>query len=91
MNHRDDNSRSDEPSVANGGFNTTHWSVVMLAGQDTSPESASALEHLCRTYWYPLYAYARRQGQGALPSEDALADRPGDRPISDLRTAHIRR
>ena len=70
MNHRDDISRSEEPTVAGGGFNTTLWSVVMLAGQETSPEAASALEHLCRTYWYPLYAYARRQGHSPPDGQD---------------------
>src|SRR6267143_2965383 len=39
-------------------FQTTHWTVVLAAGQDDSTEAASALENLCRTYWYPLYAYA---------------------------------
>lgn len=54
-----------------GGFNTTHWSVVMLAGQEDSPQAASALEELCRNYWYPLYAYARRQGQSAADAQDS--------------------
>jgi len=53
-----------------GGFATTHWSVVLLAGHDASPESASALENLCRTYWYPLYAYARRQGHSPPDGQD---------------------
>ncbi|HWN95896.1 MAG TPA: sigma-70 family RNA polymerase sigma factor [Methylomirabilota bacterium] len=74
MNHRDNLSGSDEPpgeaKVPGGGFNTTHWSVVMLAGQETSPESASALERLCRAYWYPLYAYARRQGHSPPDGQD---------------------
>jgi RNA polymerase sigma factor (sigma-70 family) len=43
-------------------FATTHWSVVLSAGANGSPQSAEALETLCRTYWYPLYAYARRRG-----------------------------
>src|ERR1035441_7584132 len=43
-------------------FVTTHWSVVLSARQKDSPQSAAALETLCRTYWYPLYAYVRRQG-----------------------------
>jgi len=67
-------SRSSEPlahsDAAAGGFNTTHWSVVLLAGQEDSPQAASALEHLCRTYWYPLYAYARRQGHSPPDGED---------------------
>jgi len=51
-------------------FMTTHWSVVLLAGQEGSPEAASALETLCRTYWYPLYAYARRQGHSPPDGQD---------------------
>ncbi|MFO0903591.1 MAG: sigma-70 family RNA polymerase sigma factor [Pirellulales bacterium] len=50
------------------GFATTHWSLVVAAGQRESPHSAAALESLCRDYWYPLYAYLRRRG---LSSEDA--------------------
>src|SRR5437899_7027814 len=46
-------------------FTTTHWSVVQAA-----PESASALETLCCTYWYPLYAYVRRQGHSPEEAQD---------------------
>jgi len=42
----------------------------MLAGQEASPQAASALEELCRNYWYPLYAYARRQGQSSADAQD---------------------
>jgi RNA polymerase sigma factor (sigma-70 family) len=56
--------------VAGSDFATTHWSVVLLAGQEESPDAASALEKLCRTYWYPLYAYARRQGHGPPEGQD---------------------
>lgn len=59
---------NDEREVA--AFNTTHWSVVHLAGQKDSPDAASALEQLCRTYWYPLYAYARRQGHSPPDGQD---------------------
>jgi len=51
-------------------FQTTHWTVVLAAGQERSPEAASALENLCRTYWYPLYAYARRQGHSPPDGQD---------------------
>ena len=51
-------------------FATTHWSVVLAAGNSTSPHAAEALEQLCRTYWYPLYAYVRRSGQGPQDAED---------------------
>ena len=60
----------DSDSSVPRDFRTTHWSVVLLAGQDGSPEAASALENLCRTYWYPLYAYARRQGHSPPDGQD---------------------
>jgi RNA polymerase sigma factor (sigma-70 family) len=44
------------------GFPTTHWSRVIRAGNPTDREGQDALEGLCRDYWYPLYAFARRQG-----------------------------
>jgi hypothetical protein len=45
-----------------GVFATTHWSVVVRAADSRSPEAASAMERLCQTYWYPLYAFVRRKG-----------------------------
>src|SRR5260370_41727391 len=51
-------------------FGSTRWSLVAAAGQRRSPESQEALETLCRLYWYPLYAYARRR----LPSVDDAQD-----------------
>ncbi|MFO1498003.1 MAG: sigma-70 family RNA polymerase sigma factor [Verrucomicrobiota bacterium] len=41
---------------------TTHWSVVLNAARPDSAEAQEALEELCRNYWFPLYAYARKQG-----------------------------
>lgn len=49
-------------------FATTHWSVVLKAGEDISPAGTVALEKLCRTYWFPLFAFLRRKGH---PEEDA--------------------
>src|SRR5262249_15986986 len=43
-------------------FTTTHWSVVLRGGESSSLQADEGLEALCRTYWYPLYAYVRRQG-----------------------------
>jgi RNA polymerase sigma factor (sigma-70 family) len=51
-------------------FATTHWSVVLCAGDSQAPESAEALEKLCRAYWYPLYAYVRRQGYPPETAQD---------------------
>ena len=51
-------------------FATTHWSVVLAAGGRNSNEQPEALEKLCRTYWYPLYAYIRRRGAGPEDAKD---------------------
>jgi len=51
-------------------FVTTHWSVVLEARDQRSPQAAAALEQLCRTYWYPLYAYVRRRGYGEHDAQD---------------------
>jgi RNA polymerase sigma-70 factor (ECF subfamily) len=51
-------------------FVTTHWSVVLAAGQADAAAGLSALEELCRTYWYPLYAYVRRRGHQPEQAQD---------------------
>jgi DNA-directed RNA polymerase specialized sigma24 family protein len=51
-------------------FATTHWTVVLAAGRQHSPQAARALEELCRTYWFPLYAYVRRRGHTREDAED---------------------
>ena len=51
-------------------FPATLWSVVLLAGQDSSPKSQEALATLCRAYWFPLYAYLRRQGKSPADAQD---------------------
>ena len=51
-------------------FATTHWSVVLAAGHSSVPDAHEALETLCRTYWYPLYVYVRRQGQRPHDAQD---------------------
>lgn len=55
-------------------FRTTHWSVVLTAAQAESPARQSALSALCRGYWYPLYAFARRQGRNPQEAEDVTQD-----------------
>jgi len=51
-------------------FSTTHWSVVLRAGTTDSASAAPALEQLCRTYWYPLYAFVRRKGHSPHDAQD---------------------
>lgn len=45
-----------------GAFATTHWSMVIHAGDSLSPDAATAMERLCGSYWYPLYVFVRRKG-----------------------------
>lgn len=61
---------SSPTSGQSGWFATTHWSIVLTAGECNSPQAADALEKLCRTYWYPLYAYVRRQGKAPHDAQD---------------------
>jgi RNA polymerase sigma factor (sigma-70 family) len=50
-------------------FTTTQWSVVLDA-QGQSPSAQEALEKLCRTYWWPLYGFVRRQGYSPEEAQD---------------------
>ena len=49
-------------SMLGARFEQTLWGEVLAAGQPGRPDSARALERLCRVYWYPIYAYLRRRG-----------------------------
>ena len=51
-------------------FHTTQWSAVLDAAHRTSPEGEKALAGLCQVYWYPLYAYIRRQGAPQADAQD---------------------
>jgi RNA polymerase sigma-70 factor (ECF subfamily) len=51
-------------------FVTTHWSVVLAAGHGDTTRADDALAHLCQTYWYPLYAFARRRGCSPPDAQD---------------------
>ncbi len=65
------NKLADQPGPAQGAsFTTTHWSVVLAAGEQDTPQASEALETLCRSYWYPLYAYVRRRGYGPEDAQD---------------------
>ena len=50
-------------------FVTTHWTLVLRAAGESSPDTTVALEALCRAYWYPLYAFVRASGNS---HEDAV-------------------
>src|SRR5580658_853428 len=58
------------PPEQGGWFTNTHWSIVLTARDPASPQAADALEKLCRAYWYPLYAFVRRQGHDENSAKD---------------------
>lgn len=62
--------RAEEAGGRATAFATTHWSVVLAAGHQESSQAAEALDKLCRSYWYPLYACVRREGFGPEDSQD---------------------
>jgi RNA polymerase sigma factor (sigma-70 family) len=51
-------------------FYTTRWSAILVAAQSQAPGSQAALSELCRLYWYPLYAFARRRGYAPYDAQD---------------------
>lgn len=61
---------SPNPSGGNRDFATTQWHVVRSAGDEDASVSRSALQELCQQYWYPLYAYVRRQGHDSNVAAD---------------------
>ena len=63
---------SDSTSAPRDIFATTRWTVVLTAGKRHTPQSDHALEELCRTYWFPLYAYVRRRGHSKADAEDSV-------------------
>ena len=62
----------DQVPDASRTFATTHWTLVLEAGRAGSSNALQALELLCAAYWYPLYAYVRRQGHGPHDAQDLV-------------------
>lgn len=58
----------------NPDFTPTRWSLVALVTANDGPDAETALNEICRIYWYPLYAYLRRTGLGAPEAEDMTQD-----------------
>ncbi len=51
-------------------FATTHWSMVLAAGDEPSPHAQAALTRLCQTYWLPVYAFVRKRGHSPEEAQD---------------------
>ena len=64
--------RASESSMGGGAdqFHTTRWTLVMASARDQSQTGRAALAALCQTYWYPLYAFARRRGHSPPDAQD---------------------
>ena len=59
-----------QPRSGDRHFATTRWSIVLAAGRANADDAESALATLCRSYWYPVYAFIRRRGAPAADAED---------------------
>jgi DNA-directed RNA polymerase specialized sigma24 family protein len=66
-----DPNHNTDASWNQGHFVTTHWSLI-LAARSEAPEASTALDQLCRTYWPPLFVYARRDGLSPHDAQDAV-------------------
>lgn len=64
-----DSESTTERATHVGLFVTTRWSVVLAAGED-SLAGRTALETLCRIYWFSVYALVRRSGQDPTAAAD---------------------
>ncbi len=54
-------------------FLQTRWSLVARAARgDEDAEARAAMEEICRDYWYPIYAFARREGVHPTDAEDLV-------------------
>jgi RNA polymerase sigma-70 factor (ECF subfamily) len=51
-------------------FPLTHWTDIVAARTEGSATASEALDRLCSTYWYPIYAYIRRRGHSDADAKD---------------------
>ena len=64
--------KQERPSGAarHARFATTHWSLVLRAGQAGPRQASAALATLCENYWFPLYAFVRREGYACHDAQE---------------------
>ena len=65
-----DANRINSTPFGSGKFATTHWSMVLAAGDTSAFQHEQALSSLCQTYWFPVYAFLRQCGHDAHQAED---------------------
>jgi RNA polymerase sigma-70 factor (ECF subfamily) len=66
----EERSNQETQETAARAFHTTHWSVVLAAGEEGSEQAAAALARLCQTYWFPIYAFIRKKGLSPEQAQD---------------------
>ncbi|HYF35237.1 MAG TPA: hypothetical protein VD994_08125 [Prosthecobacter sp.] len=67
--------RSSPPeSPPDGGFPTTHWTLIARLHSPNPTDRTRALNDLCLQYHFPLYCYIRRHGLQHHDAQDALHD-----------------
>jgi RNA polymerase sigma factor (sigma-70 family) len=66
-------SENDPTPPGRAAFPDTRWTRVRrCAAGDDSKAAQQALDQLCRDYWFPLYAFARRSGHGREDAQDQV-------------------
>src|SRR5436305_1702423 len=69
MSAKDENPSS--PQNTQARFGLTHWTLIIKAGgSSSSPEARDSLNQLCQNYWYPIYAFIRRQEPNSHKAKD---------------------
>jgi DNA-directed RNA polymerase specialized sigma24 family protein len=63
-----------DPAVGRDDFPATRWSLVLSAKSSDTSKAQRAVAELCRTYWYPLYSFVRRQGFAPQDAEDSTQE-----------------
>ena len=64
--------KSSSAGSDDGQIDQTRWSMVLGAVQSRAPYAQKALAELCRLYWRPLYAFARRRGGSPEDAQDLV-------------------
>lgn len=76
MNGRDVAGVESRAMVASSNFPDTRWSLILRAVDQEGLTSAdgSALNEMCRLYWYPIYAFIRASGYSPENAADHTQD-----------------
>ncbi len=61
---------SDSSDGGDGGFDKTHWTVILTVGDPQAPGYREACDQFCRTYWRPVYWYVLKKGRTREEAED---------------------